>query len=77
MAKGSHLKAFLDSERGSIIISIIVGLGLATLFKKACKGYGCYVIRGPPVSELNKYVYKQDGRCYKYVPEATKCQTDN
>jgi hypothetical protein len=70
------IKQFLDSEYGSILISVIVGLGLATLFRKACKGYGCHVIRGPPLSELRKNVYLQDGRCWKYTPEAADCAAD-
>lgn len=67
------IKQFLDSERGSILISIIVGLGLATLFRKACKGNGCHVISGPSLSELRKNVYLQDGKCWKYTPEAADC----
>lgn len=73
MAPTKGLKAFLDSEYGSIVISVIVGLGLATLFRKACNGYGCYVVKGPPLRDLKKYVYKQDGKCYKYTPVAVDC----
>lgn len=76
MAKTRGIKAFLDSDLGSIIISIIVGLGLATMFRKACKGYGCHVIRGPPLKDLKKNVYLQDGRCYKYSPVAADCKSD-
>jgi len=68
------VKAFLDSGSGAIVVSVIVGLGLATLFRKACSGYGCFVIRGPPLRDLKKYVYKQDGQCYKYTPVATECR---
>ena len=73
MRKALSFKGFLDSEAGSILMSVIVGLGLATLFRKACSGYGCYVVRGPPLRDLKKYVYKQDGRCYKYTPVAADC----
>ena len=70
----SKVKAFLDSEMGAIALSVVVGLGLATLFRKACSGYGCHIIRGPPLRDLKKYVYKQDGRCYKYNPVAADCK---
>lgn len=72
MAKGS-IKGFLDSDAGSILLSVIVGFGLAAMFKKACKGYGCHVVRGPPLDELRKNLYIQDGRCYKYTPAAADC----
>jgi hypothetical protein len=71
MARG--IKGFLDSDAGSILISVVVGLGLATMFRKACSGYGCYVVKGPPLDELRKNVYLQDGRCYKYNAEAADC----
>ena len=67
------IRAFLDSDLGALILSVIVGFGLATLFRKACSGRGCIVIKGPKPSELRKNVYMMDGRCYKYVPEAADC----
>ncbi len=70
----SSIKRFLDSDTGSIVISVVVGVGLATMFQKACKGNGCVVVRGPPLSELRKNVYLQDGRCWKYTPEAADCK---
>ena len=73
MAPKPNVRQFLDSERGSIMMSVIVGLGLAVMFRKACKGYGCYIVRGPPPRDLDKYVYRQDGRCYKYTPVNTSC----
>lgn len=64
---------FLNSKTGQIIISIILGLGLASLFKKVCQDNQCIVIKGPPMDEVNKYVYKIDDECFKYSPHSTKC----
>jgi len=69
------IRAFLDSDMGALILSVVVGFGLATLFRKACSGRGCIVVKGPPPSVLRKNVYMQDGRCYKYTPEAADCDS--
>lgn len=64
----------LESKAGQIIISVILGLGLATIFRKACKDNSCVVVKGPPLKDVDKYYYKLEDDCYKYTPYATKCQ---
>jgi len=66
---------FLESKVGQIIISIILGFGLATIFRKVCKDNNCIMIQGPKVSEVNKYFYKIDESCYKYTPYVTPCKS--
>jgi hypothetical protein len=61
------------TESGVIILSILLGFGLATAFKKACKGNTCIVIKGPNLTEIRDMYYKIDDECYKYTPYATKC----
>lgn len=63
----------MNTEYGSIVISIVIGLGLASFFKKVCKNGRCIVIKGPPINEINKNIYKINEECYKYTPVATKC----
>jgi hypothetical protein len=69
----SRVSDFLASERGNLVASIIVGFGLATLFQRVCKGHGCVIVRSPPHKDLAKYLYRVDGRCFRYRPEATAC----
>lgn len=64
----------LESKAGQIIISIILGLGLATIFRKACKDNSCVVVKGPSLKDVEKYYYKLEEDCYKYTPYATKCE---
>lgn len=68
------LDKILDDPIGRIVLSILLGFGLATLFRKACSGSNCIIINGPPIKELNDNVYKIDDDCYKYTPEATLCE---
>lgn len=68
-----HLVKFLNSNEGSIAISILFGLALAGLFRQTCKNRGCIVIKGPKTNELNNSVFKVDDKCYKYSPYVVDC----
>jgi len=67
---------FLETKEGSIIISVLLGFGLASLFRKSCKGNGCYVIKGPSLTEVSNNIYKIDDKCYKYTPSSTTCSSN-
>ena len=64
----------LNNPVGRIVFSIILGLGLAALFRQVCKGDECHVIKGPKPSEVQKYYYKIDDDCFKYTPYVTSCE---
>jgi hypothetical protein len=64
----------LDNKQGKIILSIIWGLGLASLFRKACKGRKCIVIQAPNIKETTSNIYSFDNKCYKFVTESTSCK---
>lgn len=68
------ISQILENKIGQIILSVILGLGLAAVFRKVCKGNNCVVIEGPKVSETSKYFYKIDESCYKYTPYVTHCK---
>ena len=69
----ASINELLGTRTGSIIISVILGLGLAALFRQACKDKQCIVIKGPNIEEVSKYYYKINEDCYKYTPVATEC----
>lgn len=61
-------------KTGSIILSIILGLGLAAMLKRTCRGNNCVVVQAPPnEKELDEYVYSVNDNCYKYTPENVPC----
>ena len=68
-----HLEKFVHSGRGKIIMSILLGFGLASLFRKVCKGNNCLSFYAPPLDEFKDKIYKHNGKCVKYTPVATKC----
>jgi hypothetical protein len=68
-----HFGKFVHSERGKIIMSVILGFGLASLFRNVCKDYNCLNFYAPPLDEFKDKIYKNKEKCVKYVPVATKC----
>lgn len=63
----------MKTDSGSIIISVLLGLGLASIFRKICKDGRCIVIKGPKITDTTKNIYKIDDDCYKYSTRSTKC----
>ncbi len=70
---GLDVKNMIHSKVGNVIISILLGVGLATFFRKACTERNCMVFKAPPLKKLNGQVYKYNDKCYKFSSQATKC----
>ena len=68
-----NFSKFVHSETGKYLMSIILGLGLATLFRSVCKGKECIFYYAPPLEELDDEIYKFDNKCYKFEKNAVKC----
>lgn len=71
---GSVLDRFFKNRMGKIIISILWGLGLATLFRKVCKGRNCLIIKGPDPKNIENKVYSFDKKCYVFNSTVTSCK---
>ena len=70
-----NLKRLLNTDLGKFFISVLLGLGLATLFRKVCKDKNCIAFNGPVISEIDGKIYKYGEKCYKYEAAATKCDS--
>ena len=70
-----NFKRLLDTEMGRFFISLLLGLGLATLFRNVCTGDKCLVFNGPVIGEFDDKIYKYDEKCYKYATVASKCNS--
>ena len=71
-----NIKKVLETKTGQIMISIILGLGLATLFKKSCENGSCIVYTTPP-KDISKKIYKNDKKCFKFKANSTKCNDNS
>ena len=70
-----YLKRLIYGEPGKIIISIILGLGLATLFRKVCKDRDCIIFRAPDINKIQNQIFKFEGKCYKFSEETERCDS--
>ena len=69
-----NFRRLLYSKIGVNIISILLGLGLATLFRKACKDRSCIVFKGPELSNITNKTFQYGDACYTYEEKAQSCE---
>ena len=71
-----NLRRLIYSDIGRIIISILLGLGLATLFRKVCNDRNCLVFKAPNLSKIKNQVFKFKNKCYTFNEEIEKCSNN-
>lgn len=74
MLKG--LQKLLNSDGGRYIISILLGLGLSTLFRNACNDRKCLVFKAVTPDQVKDKIFKVGDDCYKYTSHQVKCSDD-
>ena len=72
-----RLQDLMHTGYGKIIISVLLGIGLASIFRKSCKDTDCFTFRGPTPTDVEKKTYKHGGDCYKFKAETKNCSADN
>jgi hypothetical protein len=68
-----NLLQIVQSQFGKYVISIMLGLGLATLLRRSCKDRKCMMFVPPDMSSLKEDIYEYDGKCYKYEASSVAC----
>ena len=71
-----NLKRLIHSDIGRIIISILLGLGLATLFRKVCNDRSCMIFKAPQLNKIKGQVFKFGKKCYKFNEEIENCNNN-
>ena len=54
-------------------MSLLLGFGLASLFRNVCKDKNCIIFHAPPLEQIKNKIYKYEDKCYKYETTQTKC----
>ena len=68
-----NFKRLLSSKIGITVISIILGIGLAGIFRKVCNDKNCVRFNGPVISDIVGKTYKHGEKCYSYEMNPTTC----
>jgi hypothetical protein len=70
-----NLKRLLNTRFGIALISILLGLGLASAFATVCNGKQCLQFNGPVIDEMTGKTFKFGEQCYKYNFESAPCDS--
>lgn len=71
-----NIGTMMQTERGKTLISIILGIGLASLFRKTCTDKGCYEFTAPATREVEDTFYKHGSSCYTFTAQTTPCKKE-
>ena len=71
-----YVRRLIYGDVGRVVISIILGLGFATLFRKVCKDRDCIIFRAPDVSKIKNQIFKFRNKCYKFNESIEKCNNN-
>lgn len=72
-----ELKQLVNSTRGKYVFSVLLGLGLATLFRKACSSRNCLVFQAPSLDSIKNKIFGHNDKCYKYEEKSTTCNNND
>jgi len=66
-----NILKFFKSKLGMQLLSILLGLGLASLFKMSCDSRDCLVYKAAELTDTK--VIKYDNVCYETSEKIEKC----
>lgn len=66
----------MEQNIGCIVVSVILGLGIAALFYKVCEGRSCIVMKGPDIETVTKDLWRYGNNCYSYTYKEVPCPND-
>ena len=67
------IEKIFNNKFGSILISVILGIGLASLFRKACKDRNCLHFKGPSISKIKNNIFKSEDGCVQFNEISVSC----
>ena len=71
-----NIKRLIHGKFSKYVISAIIGIGLATLFRKVCKDRDCIIFRAPDIKKIQNQIFKFEGKCYKFSEEIERCDSN-
>ena len=68
-----NVKRLLHSDVGITFISILLGLGLASLFRRACNDRNCLAFKAPALDKIKDKTFRFNKKCYNFTSSAESC----
>ena len=66
----------MKTPSGKIIMSILLGIGLATLFRSVCDDESCTTYVAVKPEDVKDKIIKNNNQCNKYKLETTKSKNN-
>jgi len=74
--KTPFIQTFINSKNGKIILSVILGFGIATLFRESCKNRNCLIFHAPSIQTVKNKIFSYDNKCYTYIEKHAHCDAN-
>ncbi len=71
-----YLHRLLYSKYSCLLISIILGFGLATMFRKECKQGPCLEFRGAPIKKTKNKIFLHNNSCHTFSANSESCNPE-
>jgi hypothetical protein len=68
------IEKLFSSSGGMKLFSIMLGLGVAGLFKMSCDSRSCLVFKGPIFDDEDKKKVKYNEKCYQVREKMIPCE---
>lgn len=68
-----EFRDLFKDKKFNVVFSLILGLFVASLFKRPCMGGRCANYRPPPVAEVEASVYTIGDKCYRFKTRDIVC----
>ena len=68
-----NIRRLLHTDFAQTIISILLGFGLAGLFRKVCNDRDCIIFNGPDIDDIKGQVFSHNDKCYQFEEHSESC----
>ena len=63
----------IHTKFGRYLVSVILGIGLASIFRKSCDNKDCLDFKGPHHLDIIQKIYKHNNECYSFEQASISC----
>lgn len=72
-----NLREVIHTPMGKVLVSALLGFGLATLFRRHCDEQGCMEFKAHRIEDVEKETFRHDGKCYRFTATSVTCDKDS
>jgi hypothetical protein len=71
------MKSIINSSRGKYVFSLLLGLGLATIFRRSCTSNNCLLFKAPNLDQIKNKIFSYNNKCYSFKEKPVSCNINN